>query len=238
MTYDDHRPQAAAAAHPARPGARLAAGFSLVAMAVAAAVAYGMIHGSLVVADDAAATASNIATHLGLFRLEVALWFVIVAADVTVAVGLWRLFAPAARSLSQLMAWTRIVYAGGLAGGAAFLVAASVGTEPLTQIRHFETIWSLALILFGIHLVLLGVLALRSGFVPRAGAWLLVFAGLCYALIHAHQNLGITLTGTAGLIESILAVPMTLAELWLALWLIATAFGERGRARRAAALTR
>jgi len=238
MTDSTHPRPGARQARPDCPSARLVAGLSLVAMAAAAAVAYGVIHGRLVAPGDAAATATTIAAHIGLFRLEVALWVVIVATDVLVALALWRLFAPVAPALARLMAATRIVYAAALAAGVGFLARAAASSQPLAEIQRFEAIWSAGLILFGIHLMLLGALARRSPGVPRALAWLLVVAGVCYTLTHAHQSLGITLTGAAATIEGLLAIPMTLAELWLAVWLLAGAAPRRAGPEAAPAFSR
>jgi len=44
----------------------------------------------------------------------------------------------------------------------------------------FSTIWVVGLILFGVHLLLIGYLAYRCGFVPRFLGILLVVAGLGY----------------------------------------------------------
>lgn len=242
MTDSTHPRPGARQARPDYPSARLVAGLSLLAMAVAAAVAYGVIHARLVAPGDAAATATAIAAHIGLYRLEIALWVVIVAADVTVALALWRVFSRASPALSRSVAATRIVYAAGLAVAVDFLARAAASPQPLVEIQRFEAIWSAGLILFGIHLVLLGVLlgalARRSAAAPRALAWLLVVAGVCYTLTHAHQSLGITLTGAAATVEGLLAIPMTLAELWLAVWLLAGATLRRARPEAAPALSR
>ncbi len=53
-------------------------------------------------------------------------------------------------------------------------------SEVLAQIQQFEDIWSLGLGLFGIHLLLIGWLAFRSGFVPRFIGVLVSIAGLGY----------------------------------------------------------
>ena len=44
------------------------------------------------------------------------------------------------------------------------------------------TIWDVALIVFGVHLLLLGYLAYRSGYVPKVFGVLLVISGLGYLI--------------------------------------------------------
>jgi hypothetical protein len=48
------------------------------------------------------------------------------------------------------------------------------------RIRAFDDIWHAGLILFGIHLMLIGYLTYRSAFAPRIIGILLVVAGLGY----------------------------------------------------------
>ena len=106
------------------------------------------------------------------------------ALDIIVAAALFELFAPVNRTLSTLAAWFRVAYA------AVFLVAISqlVALLPVSgdagqvqvRIQAFDDIWHTGLILFGIHLLLIGYLAYRSGFVPKVIGLLLVVAGLGY----------------------------------------------------------
>jgi hypothetical protein len=83
-----------------------------------------------------------------------------------------------------MAAWFRIVYA------AIFLLAISQLVIALTllddaervarALEAFEMIWQAGLILFAVHLLLIGYLAYRSGFMPRVLGILLLVAGLGY----------------------------------------------------------
>ena len=53
-------------------------------------------------------------------------------------------------------------------------------TQALAKIEDFLSIWHVGLVLFGLHLVLIGYLAYRSGYVPRVLGVLLVIAGAGY----------------------------------------------------------
>ena len=48
----------------------------------------------------------------------------------------------------------------------AFSVARNLG-RALSEVEAFHGVWSAAVVLFGLHLVLVGCLARRAGFVPR-----------------------------------------------------------------------
>ena len=104
--------------------------------------------------------------------------------DVVVAGALLILFEPVHRSLSAMAAWFRIAYAAVLLAAAAQLVIAlDLLDDPVQVLRAteaFTSIWHIGLVFFSFHLLLIGCLAYRSGFMPRVIGILLVIAGLGY----------------------------------------------------------
>lgn len=164
--------------------ASLVAGIGLLLMAVVAAFANFVALGGLGTPGDGARATKAIADSDGLFRWGVVSLFLVAVLDVIVAAALLKLFMPVNRSVSMLAAWFRVAYA------AMYMVAISqlVGALPLSndagqvlaRIHTFDDIWHAGLILFGVHLLLIGYLAYRSGFVPKILGILLVVAGLGY----------------------------------------------------------
>lgn len=168
------------------------AGVGLAAMAVLAPLAVFGVLGVLVTEGDAARTASDILASEGTFRAGIASLVAVVLLDVIVASALFGVFAPVNRTLSTLAAWFRLAYS------AVFLVAISelvgavnllgdadsaapeVQVEALSRIGAFTDIWDTGLILFACHLLLIGYLAFRSGYIARVFGVLLVIAGLGY----------------------------------------------------------
>jgi hypothetical protein len=59
---------------------------------------------------------------------------------------------------------------------------AQLQAQALSGINAYTDVWTAGLVLFGIHLLLVGYLAYRSGYVPRFLGVLLVVAGVGYAL--------------------------------------------------------
>lgn len=104
----------------------------------------------------------------GLFRAGVASLFLVVVLDVVVACALYRVFEPVDRTVSFLAAAFRLVYA------AVFMVA--IGQLLQASTDAFSDLWRAGLGLFGVHLILLGYLTLRT----RWLAALLAIAGLGY----------------------------------------------------------
>jgi hypothetical protein len=59
--------------------------------------------------------------------------------------------------------------------------AQQLEAQALLKIQSYNDIWMAGLLLFGVHLIELGYLAYRSGYVPRVIGVLLVIAGAGYA---------------------------------------------------------
>ncbi len=208
----------------------LVSGIFLVFMAAAAAFSYGYAHGNLIAVHDAAATYHNLLVSRFLFAAELTGWIIIFLCDIIVALALFLFFRETDRKLSFLTASFRIVYAGILGIAIYQLIAilplvlhdpASAGESlVMMHLGSFERIWSGGLILFGIHLLGLGYLSLRSEFVPRAFGWLLLFAGICYLLVHSAKTFTNGYEGSIETAEMILGLPMAIGEISFAIWLI------------------
>ena len=166
--------------------ASLTAGLALAVMAFLAAFGVFGSVGALVTPGDAAKTAVDIAGSQALFRWGIASLILVAVLDVVVAGALFTLFAPVNRSVSLMAAGFRVAYA------AVYLVAiiqlvVALGllgdpAQALRAIDAYNTIWLVGLILFGVHLLLIGYLAYRSGFMAKVFGILLAVAGLGYVV--------------------------------------------------------
>ena len=150
-------------------------------MAVLAAFGVFGAISALITPGDAARTAQDIAASPSLFRLGIAGLIVVVILDVIVAAALFIVFAPVNRMVSIMAAGFRIAYAAVyLVAIAQLVIAVHLLGDPdqaLLAVNAYDTIWQVGLILFGVHLLLIGALAYRSGFVPKIFGILLVIAG-------------------------------------------------------------
>ncbi|HYI32839.1 MAG TPA: DUF4386 domain-containing protein [Glaciibacter sp.] len=178
-----------AAAGPGSPGwsqrtSALIAGSALALMAVLSGFAVFGAIAPLITPGDAEKTATAILGSETLFRSGIAILIVVVLLDVVVAIALFRVFERVNHGISTMAAGFRLVYS------AVFLIAilqlataVTLLDDPeaaLRAIESFYTIWYLGLILFGVHLLLEGYLAYRSGFMAKIFGILLVIAGLGY----------------------------------------------------------
>jgi hypothetical protein len=164
--------------------ASLTAGLGLALMTVLAAFGVFGATQSLVTPGDATRTAQDILNSPGLFRSGIACLIVVVILDVVVAAALMAVFTPVNRSLSIMAAWFRVAYSAVyLVAILQLVLALDLLSEPqqaLRAINGYSTIWLVGLVLFGVHLLLIGYLAYRSGFMPKVLGILLVVAGLGY----------------------------------------------------------
>jgi hypothetical protein len=209
--------------------ASLTAGVGLLLMSVLAGFGYFAAVEGLVTPGDAAQTARDISASEGLFRLGIVSLFLVIALDVVVAWGLYRVFDPVSHGLSLLAAWLRIVFAGvfmvaisqlvgvpRLLGNEDYLAvfgADQLQAQALLRINAFTDIWDAGLFLFGLHLLVIGYLAYRSGYVPRLLGILLGIAGFGYVF----DSL-VAVLYPSPLIE--VATFTFVGEFLLALWLV------------------
>jgi hypothetical protein len=202
--------------------AALVAGVSLLLLAALAVFGNFVAVEGLVTRGDAARTAADVAASLGTFRLGVAALLGAVALDVVVAWSLQVFFRPVDRRLSLLAGAARLVYAGvflaavvqlarvpGLVGAGGDAMPAQV----MARVDSFDRLWSAGLLLFGLHLLLVGLLAYRSGYVPRLLGILLLVAGAGYVVDTAVAALS---TGSPFEVSTVTFV----GELLLAIWLV------------------
>jgi hypothetical protein len=207
-------------------------GLLLIVMAIAAGFAEMGVRTALVVPGDAAATAAKILASAPQFRLGFVGYLVAFLSDVPVAIAFYLLLKPVSRALSLTAAAFRLVYAAVVSAvllnffGA--LVVLSSGTSftafPPSQLQAlallFQTMFkhgfSLALVFFGIHLVLLGVLLWRSPSFPRIFGGLMALAGLSYLADSVSFFLDPAFHAK---VAPFLAIP-AMTELFLALWLL------------------
>ena len=178
--------------------AALVSGIGLLIMAVTAPFAEFFVYAKLIVSGDISQTVQNIQGNRGLFLTGIFAFLIVFICDVIVAWALYVLLIPVNQSLSLLTAWFRLVYTAIALFGLTKLAVifrllsssdyqSTIGTDPLhAQIQlllsSFRYEWGLGLILFGIHLCLLGYLVYRSGFIPRTLGVLLAIAGLGWVI--------------------------------------------------------
>jgi hypothetical protein len=177
---------------------------------------YGVL-AHLVTTGNAIKTANAITASKGLFVLGIGSLAAVAVLDVIVALALMKIFTPVSKRLSRLAAGLRIVYAGVFALAIYQLVGVlhvlGNANQALQGVSAFNNIWNGGLMLFGLHLLLLGYMAYKSGYVPKWLGILIAVAGLGYFFDSVASVFSLVLTTKIASITF-------LGEVALILWLL------------------
>jgi len=178
--------------------ARIAGVFYLLTI-LARIVADALVRNRLVVPDDAAATATNILAHVPLWWWGFAADIVAFASYIALTSLLYELFKPVNRSVSLVAAFFSLTASVVQTISSLFHLAPLVllGGTPYSIAFTAEQLQALALVFlrlraaayhnvglvfFGLYCLLVGILILRSTFLPRILGVLMALAGLSYVL--------------------------------------------------------
>lgn len=173
--------------------AALIAGLAILLMALTVPFVEFYIFPKLIDFKNGEGTFLAISNNSRLFSGAIFIHFLTVVCDVTAAWALYNFLKPVHKDLSLLAAWFRLAYA-------AFNIAAlmnlvkvvsmvnvSNGSDAgpnynsvLFYLESFNLGWRFGLVFFGLYLILLGYLVVRSAYVPKIIGILLVIAGAGY----------------------------------------------------------
>jgi hypothetical protein len=190
------------------------------------------VRSRLVVSGEPAATAQNLLSSPGLFRLGFASDVVMALSDVAVAILLYVLLRPIHRTLALLAAALRLVQTTILGanllhhfaalfvlGGAGYLQAFETDQRQALSMLFLDLHrhgYDLGLIFFGVHCLVLGILLVRSRYVPRALGILVGLAAVPYLTGSFTLFL---FPGASSAVTPLYAIAV-LAEVSLGLWLL------------------
>ena len=178
------------------------------------------INPKLVIRGHIEQSVANIGSHHGLFLATVFGYLINFLGDIIAALGLFILLAPVNRAASLLAAWLRLVYTTVAIVGLFNLVTVyrmittpdylnSFGTAQFNAqidllLHSFRYIWTMGLVIFALHLLLIAVLLYRSGYVPKILGIIIAADALCLLAIELRPyfwptaNLGWIFIGTFG----------------------------------------
>lgn len=226
-------------ARPAMPSLRTIArtiGMLYLVIIASGIFAEFMVRQSLIVPGDATATATNILAAEGLFRAGIAADLLMILADVGVGVLFYMLFREVNRALALLIAFLRLAQATvlclnlltlfiglDLLAGAATMTGFEAAQAHALALPFFEAHgigYSLGLVFFGVSLLPLGYLIIKSGYMPRLLGVLLIVAALGYLADSFAKTLLVNYSAYQPFFDTVVFTPAFIAELALTLWLL------------------
>lgn len=180
------------------------AGIGYLAIFVSGIFANFFVLETLVTPEDATTTANNILTNDLTFRIGILSFIVMVIFDLILTWALYVLLQSVNKKVALLSAWFRLVNVAifGMAlynltnvlqilGDNEYLknfTTEQLHAQAMIFLSSFNQSWLIGLIFFGVHLLLLGYLIIKSGYIPKVFGALLMIAGIGY-LIDSHAQL-------------------------------------------------
>ncbi len=209
-------------------------GLAYLGLGVTGLLGFLMIRNQLFVADDPRATLSNLIEREALARVGVALELGVVLTQTLTAVWFYRLFRSVDAFAAGLIAVFGMVNAAAILGSAAALATAldvagdsslaiagdAAATVQLLYVGSGQ-LWGVGELFFGLWLIPMGWLVLRSRWMPQPLGWVLIAGGLGYVLSAFIQYLA----PAAGLVTELMTVPASIGEFWILGYLLI--FGVR-----------
>lgn len=204
------------------------AGLLYLLIAVFGAFAIAYVPSQIVVAGDAQATLANLQARPGLFRLGVFADMAVIGLEIELTAILFFLLRPVDPLGSLVAAMARygmvlVMLVNLLLNVTAFMMAqGTLPGAPATILALFDVhamgiyLWG---VLFGSHLLVLGTLIWRSGYLPRLLGGALVIGAFGYLIEGMSRIMGLDYPILGVLITGLLIL-VTIAELSLAFWLL------------------
>ncbi len=176
--------------------AALVAGLTILSIAFIAPFSELFVYPKLIHPANAAETVRNITNNKMLFVSAIFGYLLTFTGDIVVSWALYILLKPVNKSLSLLTAWFRLVFS--VIGLVALLNLVAVfhllmapdyltafgQTQLYAQVMLYLTMFKsgyhFGILLFSVHLILLGHLVFKSGYIPKIMGLLLVICGLGY----------------------------------------------------------
>ena len=184
--------------------ARITGVFSLLTL-LTAIFSQVFVSGTLIVPDNAAATAASILSHRSLFELGFTVYLIEMAGNVVMAGLFYELLKPVNRTVSLLAALLGLTFCMVKTFSRLFFIAPLFlleGDQYLTvfnrdQLQALALFFlkvndhgaGMAMAFFGFYYLLIGYLILKSAFLPRILGVLIAFSGLCW-LTYLSPTLG------------------------------------------------
>lgn len=207
-------------------------GLAYLGLAITGFLGFLFIRQQLYVPDDAARTAANLIAHEGLARLGVLADLGMVLTQAVTAVWFWRLFRPADPVAAGSLALFGLVNSvtilvGTMFSATALAVAqradAASAAQALLLYELNGAAFTLGALFFGLWLMPMGWLAIRSGHMPRPLGWILLAGGIGYVL---SLVVAVTLPDATAAVSA-LVIPATVGEFWMVGYLLVKGVSNR-----------
>lgn len=198
-------------------------GMSLILMAILAGFSIGYAYPEFDKPEHLEFLKDNIIQNKGLYYSMLIGILMILILDFIVAFTLYKYFEDDHKKTSIVSGILRTAYTV-IFGIATYFLSKNLNSHELTNqmvhwnFQQFQTIWNAGLVVFGLHILLIGFLMMVHTKIPKLLCYTTLIAGISYVIV-SLLKLESPNSEMVEIVALILALPMTLGELGLALWL-------------------
>ncbi|NNJ55098.1 MAG: DUF4386 domain-containing protein [Bacteroidia bacterium] len=202
----------------------IASGVSLILMAIVAGFSVGYAYSEFYRPEQLELLKDNILQNQGLYQNMLIGILIIIILDLLVSYTLYKFFENDNKRMSIISGVIRVIYTV-IFGIATYHLTKNLNASDLSNevinsnFEQFQLIWYSGLVVFGFHIILIGVLMKLHQKIPKILWYITLIAGVSYILVHALK-LTSPNSEFVSTLTMILALPMAIGELGLALWLI------------------
>ena len=198
-------------------------GYSLVLIALIAGFSLGFAYTKFIDPSQPNFAQKNLTENFELYKFMLLGISFILVIDFLISWTLFQYFKNDNKKYALLAFIFRIIYT------LIFCIATYFLTKNIEQPNNeivlknydlFHFIWSIGLIIFGVHLLMVGILMKTHKSIPKILWYLTIIAGASYIFVHLLKTIFPQFTVFTTTLNNILALPMALGELGLAVWLI------------------
>lgn len=197
-------------------------GFWYLMLAISGVFGFMVFNSQVYIADDYQKTLNNLVEHTGIARLRLLFECIIIASQAMAAIYFYKLFAPLNKPLAlgigiwgTVNAMIIMISAVAIQSSIDFALSGQLSdTEKLSLIALCMTFmsnaWSLGGIFFGLWLLPMGYVVIKTKSMPVWLGRVLVLGGFSYLV----QTV-LSVMGVEGDILNIIPIPATIGELWM-----------------------
>lgn len=193
---------------------------------------------SLIDSSNSLITAENFINNHSQFRNGLLGFAVMLFFDVVLIWSLFGLTKSISKSISYLASFFRFLHA--LFFGVAlfklweiyqltFNVSNASGIQNRVSelLLSFDTLWTVGLVFFGVHLIVLGYLAIKSTYIPKALGLLLYMAAIGYIVDGMAKLFMPNYSDYKSIFEVIVILPSVIGEFSFTVWLLIKGFKKQ-----------
>ena len=187
--------------------AAMTVGIAFITSIIIVTIVDDFLVANFVIPGDTTVLARDVEANNRLFGFAIFGYLIVLVLDSIIGVALYVVLKPANKNLALITSALRLFYA--------FIVIIGLSALALQiiDVYGYASLKLVGYIFFTLHILALGYLVFKSGYIPKSLGILLILASFTYIVFFVDLNL-------PGALMTIIMLTMAIAELSLSIWLI------------------